>query len=102
MNRSNKKLTFKANLKLCLWIFIFIFWSLPLISSLSHAEEHTVVDEHNCYVCPIYEESSSEFIHSSSPFQFLFQENPKNEVLTLPLIFFTCICLSNSDPPVNL
>jgi hypothetical protein len=102
MNQSNKKTTFEANVKFCLWIFIFLFWSLPQVSSVSHAEEHTFIDGHNCDVCPILEESSSELVHSSSPFQFLFQANPKNQVLTLPIICFTCICLSNSDPPINL
>jgi hypothetical protein len=102
MNQSNKQSMLKANINIFVWIVIFVFLLLPLVSSDSHAQEHAFIDEHNCHVCPLSEESSSEVIPSSLPFQPLFIKSLQSEIVTLSTLCFTCICLSNSDPPINL
>jgi hypothetical protein len=102
MNQSSIKTISKANIQICVWIFLFVFLSLPFISSDSHAQDQAFIDEHNCHVCPLFEESSSEVIPSSLPFQRLFIKSLQSEIVTLSTICFTCICLSNSDPPINL
>ena len=102
MNPLNKKSSLKANINLCVWIFSFVFISSLLISSVAHAQEHISFDEHKCHGCSLIEESSFDVIQSSAPFQVLFQESPKSEVITLSVLCSVAICLSNSDPPVNL
>jgi hypothetical protein len=102
MIQLNKKFSSKANVNLCIWIFLFAFLSSPLISSIAHAQEHISFDEHNCDACSLIEESHSDVIQSSLPFKVLFKESPLSEVITLSILCFTAICLSNSDPPINL
>ena len=46
-----------------------------------------------------FEDSSSDAILSSFSLQILFQESNKSDVLIFPIVCFTSICLSNSDPP---
>ena len=102
MHHLNHKFTSKANTKLCVWLVLFVFCSLALISSESHAHDHITDDDHVCYVCPLIEESSSEAILSSLPLKLLFQGSNKSEVLIFPIVCFTSICLSNSDPPKEI
>ena len=102
MNPLNKKSSLKANINLCVWIFLFVFLSSPLISSVGHAQEHISFDEHECHVCSLIEEPPFDVIQSSLPFQVLFQESPISEVITLSILCSAAICLSNSDPPINL
>jgi hypothetical protein len=101
MNQLNINFPTKVNVNICVGIILFVFWSSFLTPTESHAQEHAFIDEHNCHVCPLSEESSAEIIQSTLPFQFLFQDSPKSELVSLPIIFFSCICLSNSDPPTK-
>jgi hypothetical protein len=102
MNHLNHKFISKAKTNLWAWIVLFVFCSFALISSESHAHEHIAEDDHVCYVCPLFEDSSSEAILSSFSLQLLFQESNKSDVLIFPIVCFTSICLSNSDPPKKI
>ena len=102
MNQLNKKYALEASINLCVSIFLFVFLSLPLISSAAHAKKHTFLDEYNCHVCSIIEESPSDVIQSSSPFQVLSQETLISGGITLSILCFAATCSSNSDPPTNL
>jgi hypothetical protein len=102
MNQININIPSKAIINLCVWILLFVFWSSYLAPTESHAQDHGFSDEHNCDVCPLSEESSTEIIQCTLPFQFLLQGGPKSQLISLTIICFTCICLSNSDPPTKL
>jgi hypothetical protein len=67
---------------------------------VAHAQEH-VVEEHECQLCLLSENSPSEANFNRLPISFNGQTNLGIDASSIFTFCLTCLFLSNSDPPVN-
>lgn len=77
-----------------------MLWLLSSGVSITHAHEHTFIEEHHCQLCVIAENSSEAASHHTAlfnvePFTFIFTTNKVTTAFITPRL------LSNRDPPVS-
>ncbi len=101
MNSPSNSSTSKSTLSCLLNTLLLIFWLLSSTFSMAHAQEHAVVEEHECQLCFLSENSSSEANHNRLPINFNGQTSSGINASSTTIFCFTCLFLSNSDPPVN-
>lgn len=101
MNSQNNSRISTSALSCLLRAFLLFSWLLSSTFSMAHAQEHAAVEEHECQLCFISENSSSEANHNHVPIEFNGQTSFNINANSISIFCFTCLFLSNSDPPLN-
>jgi hypothetical protein len=101
MNTQNNSPTSKSTLSCLLNTFLLVLWLLSSTFSMAHAQEHAVVEEHECQFCFLSENSPSEATHNRLPITLNGQTSLDVKASSISTFYFTCLFLSNSDPPIK-
>jgi len=99
MNQKNNSITSKPTLRAVLSTFLFILWLLSANFSIAHAQEHSFIEEHSCHLCCLNDNSSPETMAHPLTYEFIAQVNSEIEDKPSFILCFTCLFLSNRDPP---
>ncbi len=101
MKQQSNSIISKPTQREVLSTFLFILWLFSANFSIAHAQEHSFLEEHNCHLCFLSENSSPETIAHLLAFEFITPVNPEIEDKPSFILCFTCLFLSNRDPPLK-
>lgn len=98
----NKKSHIHANHQtLSTWVssLLLFCWLFSSNLTVTHVQEHALLDEHNCQLCFVVENSSSEAAAHQQLSVKIAQFNSEIDAKPPKFHFISRIFLSNSDPP---
>jgi len=85
------------------WLSVFLcaFWLISSLTTITHAQEHAVIEEHNCQLCLANENTASEKILSRFFLPFVPQLDTITKRISPHSIQFFHFYLGNRDPPYH-
>ena len=102
MNQQSRSITCNQALKCLLGTLFLIIWLLSSSYSLVHAQEHALLEEDNCHICFITENSSSEITAHQPLLIPLEPINSNIDAKTITIFYINHPFLNSRDPPVIL